>query len=83
VEIAIGQGAAAAAGELPSALDADKTAQAWAAILRGTSEDWDAIGGSMLDEWAADTLARMTGGDAQVLKRELRARGIAAFGLAA
>lgn len=83
VDIAIAQGATAAAGELPSTLDTDKTAQAWAGILRGTSEDWDAIGGSMLDEWAADTLARMTGVDAQVLKRELRARGIAAFGLAA
>jgi hypothetical protein len=83
VEIAIAHGATAAAGELPSALDGDKVAQAWAGIIRGTSEDWDAVGGSMLDEWAADTLARVTGADAQMLKRELRARGIAAFGLAA
>ena len=37
----------------------------------------------MLDEWAADTLARATGADTQTLKRELRARGVAAFGLAA
>jgi hypothetical protein len=28
-------------------------------------------------------LARVTGADAQLLKRELRARGVAAFGLAA
>lgn len=83
VDIAIAHGASAAAGELPATLDGDKTAQAWAGILRGTSEDWDAIGGSMLDEWAAATLARVTGADANVLKRDLRARGIAAFGLAA
>lgn len=83
VEIAIAHGATAAAGELPATLGGDKVAQAWAGIIRGTSEDWDAVGGSMLDEWAADTLARATGADAQVLKRDLRARGIAAFGLAA
>lgn len=83
VDIAIAHGATAAAAELPRMLEGEKIAQAWAAILRGTSEDWDAIGGSMLDEWAADTLARAIGADAQMLKRELRARGVAAFGLAA
>ena len=83
VDIAIAHGATAAAAELAPSLDGDAVAQAWAGILRGTSEDWDAVGGSMLDEWAADTLARVTGADAQMLKRELRARGIAAFGLAA
>lgn len=82
-DVALAQGAAAAAAELPKTLETDTIGQAWAAILRGTSEDWDAIGGSMLDEWAADTLARITGVDAQILKRELRSRGIAAFGLAA
>lgn len=60
-------------------------ARAWQGILRNTSEDWDAIGGAMLDEWAADLLARMLGvaERAPMLKRELRARGIAGFGLAA
>lgn len=72
-----------AASELPALLEVNSIARAWAGILRGTSEDWDAVGGSMLDEWAADTLAKATGVDAQTLKRELRARGIAAFGLAA
>jgi hypothetical protein len=83
VDIAMAHGATAAAAELPSSLDGDAIALAWAGILRGTSEDWDAVGGSMLDEWAAGTLARVTGADVQVLKRELRARGVAAFGLAA
>lgn len=58
---------------------------AWRAILRGTSDDFGACGGAMLDEWAADLLARLLGAPARSgdLRRELRSRGIAAFGLAA
>ncbi|MBX3213776.1 MAG: hypothetical protein KF850_17180 [Labilithrix sp.] len=58
---------------------------AWSAILRGTSDDFDACGASMLDEWAADLLARMLAAPAraQSLRQELRTRGVAAFGLAA
>lgn len=56
---------------------------AWKAILRGTSDDFSACGGAMLDEWASDLLARLLGAadrGAQ-LRRELRNRGVAAFGL--
>lgn len=62
-----------------------RTARAWRAILDGTSDDFDATGGAMLDEWAADLLARLLGAPtrAQSLRRELRAKGVAAFGLAA
>ena len=58
---------------------------AWRGIVRGTSEDFSACGDAMLDEWAADLLARLVGGGAraQALKRELRGRGVAAFGFAA
>ena len=57
--------------------------RAWRAILRGTSDDFTACGGAMLDEWAAGILARLLGAPARepVLRRELRARGVAAFGL--
>jgi hypothetical protein len=59
------------------------TVAAWRAILRGTSEDFSDCG--MLDEWASDLLARLL--DARDttprLRQELRARGVAAFGLAA
>lgn len=57
--------------------------RAWAAILRGTSDDFDACGGAMLDEWAADLLARLLGNAtrAEALRRDLRSRGVAAFGL--
>lgn len=59
------------------------TVAAWRAILRGTSEDFSDCG--MLDEWASELLARLL--DAQDttphLRQELRARGVAAFGLAA
>ncbi|MBX3264318.1 MAG: hypothetical protein KF782_31895 [Labilithrix sp.] len=58
---------------------------AWRAILRGTSDDFDACGASMLDEWASDLLARMLAAPASApsLRQELRTRGVAAFGLAA
>ncbi len=57
----------------------------WKAILRGTSNDFDACGAAMLDEWSADLLARLLAAPARapMLRQELRSRGIAAFGLAA
>ena len=59
--------------------------RAWIGILRGTSDDFGACGNAMLDEWGADLLARLLGAPsrAEALKRDLRSRGIAAFGLAA
>jgi hypothetical protein len=59
------------------------TAEAWRGILRGTSDDFSACGGAMLDEWAADLLARLLGAPARapVIRQELRSRGVAAFGL--
>jgi len=58
---------------------------AWRAILRGTSDDFDACGAAMLDEWASELLARLLEAPAKapILRQELRSRGIAAFGLAA
>jgi hypothetical protein len=58
---------------------------AWRSILRGTSDDFDACGPAMLDEWASDLLARLLASPAKamVLRQELRSRGVAAFGLAA
>lgn len=58
---------------------------AWRAILRGTSDDFDACGAAMLDEWASDLLARLLSAPARApaLRQELRSRGVAAFGLAA
>jgi hypothetical protein len=60
-----------------------ETTRAWRAILRGTSDDLTACGGAMLDEWAADLLARLLGTPTRstALRRELRNRGVAAFGL--
>lgn len=61
------------------------TRNAWHAIIAGTSEDWDATGGAMLDEFCAGMLARLLGVPARTdaLRKDLRARGVAAFGLAA
>lgn len=62
-----------------------RTLAAWRAILRGTSDDFDATGGVMLDEWSAELLARLLGAPARapIIRRDLRSRGVAAFGIAA
>ena len=70
-----------------SAPDEHKTlraqALAWQGILRGESEDFAACGNGMLDEWAAALVALVlqNAQRADGLKRELRQRGVAAFGL--
>jgi hypothetical protein len=60
-----------------------RTAAAWRAVLRGDSEDFSACGTRMLDEWAADLVAGLVAAPAKTerLRRELRTRGVAAFGL--
>jgi hypothetical protein len=57
----------------------------WQGILRGESEDFGACGATALDEWAANVVARVLGNPmpANGLRRELRRRGVAAFGLVA
>jgi hypothetical protein len=65
----------------------EKRAQAvaWQAILRGESEDFGACGAAALDEWCAALLAHVLGAAARAdgLRRELRQRGVAAFGIVA
>jgi hypothetical protein len=58
---------------------------AWQGILRGESEDYAACGSATLDEWAADLIARVLGSAARAasIRRDLRSRGVAAFGLIA
>ncbi len=58
-------------------------AAAWQAILRGESEDFSACGASTLDEWSSMLVAAALGEPARAdsLRRELRRRGVAAFGL--
>jgi hypothetical protein len=60
-----------------------RAVDAWKGILRGESEDFSACGGSSLDEWTSDVAARLLGAPARAagLRRDLRARGVAAFGL--
>lgn len=58
-------------------------AAAWQGILRGDSEDFSACGVASLDEWSSIAVARCLGEMARAdgLRRELRRRGVAAFGL--
>ena len=81
-DIACDSGHLVAASEIGAALAADAVAIAWRAILRGESEDFS-LCSSPLDEWASAALARFLSAPqkAAQLRRELRARGVAAFGL--
>jgi len=89
LEHAMPADAAAALAEANIVRDGKVTAafvaqtHAWRAILLGTSDDFAACGGAMLDEWAADLLARLLGAPtrATALRRDLRSHGVAAFGL--
>ena len=75
-------GASLAASSIEAQLAGNPVARAWRAILRGESEDFGACP-TTLDEWAGATLAALLGAPQKSaqLRRELRARGVAAFGL--
>jgi hypothetical protein len=62
-----------------------RTVLAWQGVLRGEGDDLAACGRATLDEWSADIVARLLGSPslATALRRELRQRGVAAFGLVA
>ncbi len=61
------------------------TARAWRSVVREEDADFAACGSRMLDEWSADLVARLVGTPAKMdaFRRELRSRGVAAFGLLA
>jgi hypothetical protein len=71
------------AGASPDHQRVREQALAWQGILRGESEDFSPCGPAMLDEWSAALVALALGqpARAEMLKRELRRRGVAAFGL--
>jgi hypothetical protein len=56
---------------------------AWRAVLRGEDNDLGVCGSLPLDEWAAQLTASAMGDvtRAPAVRRELRARGVAAFGV--
>jgi hypothetical protein len=58
---------------------------AWQGILRGESEDFGPCGAATLDEWSANLVARVLGlaTRSEGIRRELRRRGVAAFGFVA
>lgn len=69
------------------ASEEDRTARAqalaWQTVLRGECDDFDTCGGAMLDDWASALIARVLGqpGRTDGIKRELRKKGVAAFGI--
>ena len=82
-DVAIAEGGAAES--VQALLDGPQrtTALAWRAVLRGEVDDISTCGAAMLDEWAADVVSQALGapGKATQLRRELRSRGVCAFGL--
>jgi hypothetical protein len=81
-DVACDSGRLFAASEIGAAFAGDAVALAWRAILRGESEDFS-LCSTPLDEWASLALAQFLSAPhtAAQLRRELRARGVAAFGL--
>jgi hypothetical protein len=59
------------------------TASAWRRVLREETSDLSACGASTLDTWGADLLSALgVGRDGRTdVRRELRKRGVAAFGM--
>jgi hypothetical protein len=82
-EMAFLAGGSEASGKVLLELTTSPIAEAWRLILNGESEDFGACGPLPLDEWAAGIVARATGGRSDAVRRELRSRGVAAFGMAA
>ncbi len=60
-----------------------RTAQAWRSAIAGEEPDFSACGTEMLDEWSATVVSGLLGAPArkEPLRRQLRSRGVAAFGL--
>lgn len=58
-------------------------ASVWQRVLRGEEQDLSRCGDSTLDNWAADLVARVVASPAKAtsIRRDLRRRGVAAFGL--
>jgi hypothetical protein len=60
-------------------------AAAWRDVLCGRTEEYGPCGATDLDEWSADLVARTLGATSRTesIRRELRRRGVAAFGMTA
>jgi hypothetical protein len=60
-----------------------RTSSAWQKMLRGEAENLAVCGDSTLDGWTADLIARLVAKPAMAsaIRRDLRRRGIAAFGM--
>ncbi len=74
------------AGTLRLTSAAERTAAAWRRALSGETQDLEGCGDSMLDAWAASFLGACLAHDAagiDRLRRVLRRRGVAAFGMLA
>jgi hypothetical protein len=81
-EVARGAGGEGSSFAVRGVIDASPEANGWQRVLRGECDDLSECGALALDEWCAGIVARAVGNVARAdgLRRELRRRGVAAFG---
>ena len=70
-------------GRLGLRLSDEETRAGWRRVLSGQEADLSVCGPGTLDRWAAELVAALLGAPARTdeLRRELRRRGVAAFGM--
>jgi hypothetical protein len=70
-------------GGVRAAASFSETAVAWRKVLRGETDDLSGCGATTLDGWGVDVLRAFgVGRDGKLdVRRELRRRGVAAFGM--
>lgn len=82
-DIAVGGGALVKQGSrIALSSEGLTTARAWRSLLGGASDDLSSCA-STLDTWCAELLSALSGKSADDLRKALRSRGVAAFGLLA
>lgn len=83
-DVALAHGATAdAAGAIADLLTRDPVAQTWKVAILGGEADFSACGAETLDEWSAHLVTRVANAASsfESVRRELRGRGVCAFGL--
>jgi len=81
-EVALGDTLVKQGSRITLSADGLVTARAWRSVLGGASDDLSSCE-STLDTWCAELLAGLSGKSVEELRKSLRRRGVAAFGLLA
>lgn len=83
-DVALAHGATPdAAATIAEQLASDPVARTWRTLIMGGDADFSACGAETLDEWSAHLVTRVVKAESsfESIRRELRGRGVCAFGL--